>query len=118
LAKVGLVPRLFDALHLLYEDLKLEVASAEDLFDWRQFSSGHAAQPKLLIRLGRWRNSFGLLPRDLGDGILSTDQEALSQQQSTGKTVSFTSSFRSPASFSSGLISSYNKEIRNSTMVS
>jgi hypothetical protein len=30
--------------------------------------------------------------RDLGDGILSTDQEALSQQQSTGKTVSFTSS--------------------------
>jgi hypothetical protein len=34
LAKVGLghvVPRLFDALHLLYEDLKLEVASAEDI---------------------------------------------------------------------------------------
>jgi anaphase-promoting complex subunit 1 len=104
LAKVGLghvVPRLFDALHLLYEDLKLEVASAEDLFRLASILVRTCRSVKVADPTGSLAELFlDYYRRDLGDDILSTDQEALSPTlENIGKTVSFTSAFRSPASF-------------------
>jgi hypothetical protein len=48
----------------------------------------HAAQPKLLIRLGRWRNSFDYYCDDF-EHFRHTDK--VPAMASTGKTVSFTS---------------------------
>jgi anaphase-promoting complex subunit 1 len=104
LYKTGLqqiVPCFFDALHLLYEELKLSLGSGEDLYQLasilvRTCRAGKVAAPNDSVA-DLFMDHYS---QDFGDDVFNSFQYVSPQQERMVEDVTFTSSSIAPASFS------------------